>query len=247
MLASLAVHAAVAGWAARPARQAPAPPAIVAGEHFTAPEMEDVRPDPPAPADDPPAAPPIAPPRSARAPTSTNALGASGPSAATPPPGPRSSSAAPAIAGPEPPTLFGALGDRSAVDLVLAFTRAFPQAASADPAWVTAPLGDAGTADVAITLDDTGRIAASESTGGTTPLRAGVARTLALIGGRVFVARAASTRLRIHATIAADDVHDGLHGDVFALGASVQAGAGEGNAFFALAVGRRVDLRILLR
>ena len=50
------------------------------------------------------------------------------------------------------------------------------------------------------------------------------------------------TKLRIVATIGADSVHDGLHGDVFAIGGSFAEG--EGSAFFALNVGRRIDLRV---
>ena len=42
--------------------------------------------------------------------------------------------------------------------------------------------------------------------------------------------------------ISTDAVHDGLHGDVFAIGGSF-AGA-EGSAFFALAIGRRIDVRV---
>jgi hypothetical protein len=244
-LASLAVHAGAFGLAVRIARPSPAPPpAVLAGERFTAPEMvEDTPPAPvtttsvPAPAGQPPpsteaplAARPQAP-ASATRPASGEAPGTTGTAVA-----------------PEQDRQFGALGDRSAVDITLAFTRAFPQAASTDPAWVAAPLGDAGTVDVTLTIDDTGRLTESSADGGTPPLRDGVSRTLALIRGRVFVARAATTRLRVHATVSADEVHDGLHGDVFALGASVaDKGAREGNAFFALAIGRRVDLRILLR
>ena len=54
--------------------------------------------------------------------------------------------------------LFGAVGDRSAAHLATAFTRDFPQAASGDPVWRTAPLGSAGEATVILTLDDSGHI-----------------------------------------------------------------------------------------
>jgi hypothetical protein len=49
--------------------------------------------------------------------------------------------------------------------------------------------------------------------------------------------------LRVSATVSNDSVHDGLHGDVFALGGSFSET--EGDAFFALAVGRRIDVRII--
>lgn len=138
---------------------------------------------------------------------------------------------------------YGATGDRSAGDLATAFTRGFPQAASADPAWKSAPLGPAGSADVVLTLSDTGHIESTDIQGAPpAALASGIRRTLALIKMRPFVARGKTTRLHITASIASDAVHDGLHGDVFAIGGSF-AGA-EGSAFFALAIGRRIDLRI---
>jgi len=142
--------------------------------------------------------------------------------------------------------LYGAVGDRSAADLATAFTRGFPQAASADPVWRTAPLGSAGEADVVITLDESGHIADVQVLGApSTALARGIRRTLALVKGRPFVAKSKTTRLHLRASVSADSVHDGLHGDVFAIGGSF-AGA-EGNAFFALAIGRRIDLRVRVR
>jgi hypothetical protein len=148
-----------------------------------------------------------------------------------------------APAEPPTPARFGAVGDRAAVDLASAFTRGLPQAASADPLWLQAPLGSAGTVDVDLTLDDTGAIADVRSSG--TPgaaLSQALRRTLALLNPRAFVADGKHTRLRVTATITADAVHDGLHGEVFAIGGSFDRG--EGSAFFALAVGRRIDIHI---
>jgi hypothetical protein len=140
-------------------------------------------------------------------------------------------------------TMFGAVGDRSAVDLSLAFTRAFPQAASADHAWVQAPLGSTGIAVVELRMDDNGHIEHSSINGSPSPaLRAGVMRALSMLGRRVFVSRRKTVRLELVGKVSSDAVHDGLHGDVFAIGASFQGGAG--SAFFALAIGRRVDLTI---
>lgn len=139
--------------------------------------------------------------------------------------------------------LFGAVGDRSATDLSRAFTRDFPQAASGDPIWRTAPLGAAGEATVTLTLDDSGHIADVQVSGTPSgPLAQGIRRTMTLIKGRPFVSKNKVTKLRIVATISADSVHDGLHGDVFAIGGSFAEG--EGSAFFALNVGRRIDLRV---
>lgn len=138
---------------------------------------------------------------------------------------------------------YGATGDRSAGDLATAFTRGFPQAASADPIWKSAPLGAAGSADIVLTLSESGHIENTDIQGAVpSALASGIRRTLALIKMRPFVARGKTTRLHVTATIASDAVHDGLHGDVFAIGGSF-AGA-EGSAFFALAIGRRIDLRV---
>jgi len=134
---------------------------------------------------------------------------------------------------------FGAVGDRSAADLTRAFTRGFPQAASGDPAWRTVPLGAAGEATLVLTIDETGHITDVQVLGNPSPaLAEGIKRTMALIKGRPFTARGKVTKLRLSATVTPNTVPDGLHGDVFAIG----AGADDG--FFALNVGRRIDLRV---
>lgn len=139
--------------------------------------------------------------------------------------------------------LFGAVGDRSAADLRAAFTRGFPQAASADPLWQTAPFGSAGEADVLIVLDASGHIERSTILGTPSPaLASALGRTLALVKGRPFVAKGRTTTLHFAARVTSDDVHDGLHGDVFAIGGSFAGD--EGHAFFALSIGRRIDVRI---
>lgn len=141
------------------------------------------------------------------------------------------------------PETFGALGDRSAVDVSVAFTRAFPQAASGDPIWSTVALGSAGQLLVELDLDESGKLTPFVNpTGASVALRQGVERTLALIGTRTFVSTDRAVELRVSATVSADTVHDGLHGDVFAVGGSYSGG--EGNAFFALATGRRVDVTV---
>lgn len=142
--------------------------------------------------------------------------------------------------------LFGAVGDRSASDLATAFTRGFPQAASADPAWRNAPFGGAGEATLTLVIDETGHLVTADVGGAPgAALASGIRRTIALVRGRTFVARAKTTRLLLSATVSPDTVHDGLHGDVFAIGGSFVAP--EGSAFFALAIGRRVDLRVRAR
>lgn len=146
----------------------------------------------------------------------------------------------------EPERMFGAEGDRSATDLSTTFTRAFPQTASADASWASAPMGATGAVDVILTIDDEGNLVGSDIRGGTSPaLHRGIERTLVLMKHRVFTARARTTTLRVSAVVSVDAVHDGLHGDVFALGGSFTAT--EGNAFFALAIGRRIDVKIVTR
>jgi hypothetical protein len=146
--------------------------------------------------------------------------------------------------------VVGAAGARYATDLATTFTRAFPQAASADAAWETAPFGGAGTADVTLVIDEDGHLVSSAVAGApSAALRQGLARTLALLAPRTFTAREPVTRIRVTARVARDDVHDGLHGDVFALSGGSFSGD-LGTAFFALppasGPGRRVDVQLRL-
>lgn len=146
-----------------------------------------------------------------------------------------------------PTTLFGAVGVRFAADLPTTFTRMFPQAASADPAWNEAAFGSAGTAEVTLVIDDAGHLVSTTVAGAPSrALRQGIDRTLAGLRSRTFTARAATTKLRVSARVQRDDVHDGLHGDVFALSGGSFAGD-VGTAFFALpgaGAGRRVDVEL---
>jgi hypothetical protein len=138
---------------------------------------------------------------------------------------------------------FGATNERASIDLATAFTRGFPQAASADPAWASSPYGSAGEATVVLEIDDSGALVSSRVDG--TPsaaFRSGLTRTLALIHTRAFTASHRVTRLHVTARVSPDLVHDGLHGDVFAIGGSFDAW--QGSAFFALAIGRRIDLKV---
>jgi hypothetical protein len=149
-----------------------------------------------------------------------------------------------------PPPLFGAVGARLATDLATSFTRALPQVASADPAWSSARLGSTSSATVTLVIDDDGHLAERSIAGAPSDaLRRGIERTLVLLGAREFTARATTTRLRVTARVSQDEVHDGLHGDVFALSGGSFAGD-VGMAFFALPAGagpgRRVDVELRL-
>jgi hypothetical protein len=164
-------------------------------------------------------------------------------------PRPAPSGAAAATAASEPPR-FGAVGVRFATDLATTFTRAFPQAGSAEPMWYSAPFGSAGRAEVALVLSDEGYLVSTEISGSpSSALRRSIDRTLLLLAPRTFTARGLVTRLRIAAHVCRDDVHDGLHGDVFALSAGSFSGD-IGSAFFALppaaGPGRRVDVQVNL-
>lgn len=254
-VASLALHAGAAGLV-RARASAPAP----VFEPSTAPmagETLDVEPAPVAPDDETEQDPGTASP-SALAPAPTRAP--------APAPGPEHAPApspalahVPATGGPSSPggaaspaahpSLFGAAGVRYATDLATTFTRAFPQTASADSIWGTVPFGSAGTAEVSLVLDESGHLVSHSITGAPSPaLRRGIERTLVVLGPRAFTARAALTRLRVTARVGKDDVHDGLHGEVFALSGGSFAGD-TGTAFFALPTaggGRRIDVELRL-
>jgi hypothetical protein len=180
--------------------------------------------------------------------------------AAPPPPSPApgpaahagsSAQASVAAAAAARPAQFGAVGVRFAADLATTFTRAFPQAASADPVWPTVSFGSTSSAELVLVLDDDGHLVRTAITGApSVALRRGIERTLALLGtGRAFTAHGAVTRIRITARVSRDDVHDGLHGDVFALSGGSFSGD-VGNAFFALpptaGPGRRIDVELRL-
>ena len=138
---------------------------------------------------------------------------------------------------------FGATGDRSATDLLTAITHGFAQGASGDASWRTAPIGSAGDATLTITLGEDGHIESETISGNASPaLQSGIRRTMALIRGRPFVAKGKVTKLHLTATVSNDAVHDNSGSDVFAIGRSVAGG--EGHGWFALSVGRRIDLRV---
>ncbi len=207
-------------------------------------ETLDVEPEPPSAEDSPPSMPvddlPVAPA------TALGAAPALGPARAQAHPSEAASATANAAA--PPPFPFGAAGVRYASDLATTFTRSFPQAASGDKVWTSAPFGPAGVATVSLVIDDSGRLLGTAVLGSPSPaLRRGIERTLALIEPRVFTASAAITKLRVSARVSRDDVHDGLHGDVFALSGGSFAGE-VGSAFFALPAGagegRRVDVEV---
>jgi hypothetical protein len=197
----------------------------------------------------------LEPPREVEAPPEAEPASASATATATAPataPAPATATGVATAAAP-PPLPFGAVGVRYATDLATTFTRSFPQAASSDPAWNAAPLGGAGSAIVSFVIDENGHLESSAVLGAPGPaLRRGIERTLAVLESRPFTASAAITRLKVTARVSRDDVHDGLHGEVFAVsGGSFSHDVGA--AFFALPArpassgqGRRVDVEVRL-
>lgn len=140
--------------------------------------------------------------------------------------------------------LFGAVGERAAADLATAFVRGFPQVASVDVAWAKVPFGPLAQAVIEVELSEEGRIVGHRVLSAPAPLDRALERTVGLLRGRKFTSRGAKTKLQLKCVVSRDTVHDGLHGDVFAVGASFVGKSG--NAFFALASGRRVDVDVTL-
>ena len=135
------------------------------------------------------------------------------------------------------PKLFGAVGERGAVDLATAFGRGFSQAASSDPAWLGAPLGDAGRADVTLEIDESGTLVRADVGPGASPaLDQGLRRAIALVKGRTFTSPRSIVVLRVAARVSPDTVHD--H---FEIGV---ADDGRGAHFVRPETHRRVDLDI---
>ena len=162
--------------------------AAIGGDTFDVPDVEDV------PSGTAAAASEDTPPIELDEPGSTGAPRASAAHSA----GSRASrhAAAPPPA-PEPAT-YGALGDRSAGDLVTTFKRVFPIAASSDPLWNDVPVGFYASGDVTFLLGADGSLTDTIVTASAAPaFRAAVARTTTLLRHRLFTAQGATTRLRM--------------------------------------------------
>jgi hypothetical protein len=149
-----------------------------------------------------------------------------------------------------PPARFGAVGDRSATDVLLTFRRAYTQVASADTDWTTVPFGDAGSADVTLGIDEEGKLVRAElGPGGNAIMRRDVERTFALIRGRAFVATAPEIHVRVSAKVNPPFDHEADHGGLVEVGQNRFAIGGVGNdedttTFFALSIGRQIDIRV---
>ncbi len=97
-----------------------------------------------------------------------------------------------------PPPQYGAVGDRSAGDLVQTFKRVFPIAASSDPSWDHVPVGFYADGDVTFVLGPDGALEhATASAASAAAFRAAVGRTTTLMKHRLFTSTGATTRLHM--------------------------------------------------
>jgi outer membrane biosynthesis protein TonB len=246
----------------RPATPAPEPPAPP--------------PRPAAAQVEPPVAMPAPPPRPARPAPRTPASppeeraprGEAGEPADVPPPRPRAArpaaaevasagapAASEAAAAPAPATYGAAGAAASERNLAKAFTRAIPAAVSKDAIWSELPLGPAGKARIEFTVDDEGKIASAEpEEQPEQQLGRLLARTLVLLkSGRFALSsgeKAGTETLELEATIserAASDDEFANPRDPVHLGFEPPSAERPGRAFFTLASGRHVEIRVRLR
>ena len=137
---------------------------------------------------------------------------------------------------------FGAEGPSAVRSLGRAFTRGIPAACQADPGWSKLPVGDAGSIEVAITLDESGHITGYKALASDPPkqLAALVKRTIALLDAGTFALQgdvgAGVEVLRIQARVS--DLEAEEAGGVAAL----SFGAGE--AAFTQESGRHVEVTL---
>ena len=137
---------------------------------------------------------------------------------------------------------FGAEGPSAVRSLGRAFARSIAAACQSDAGWAKLPVGDAGAIEVAITVDEGGRITGSRALDRDPPkqLLALVKRTIALIDAGTFELKgslgAGSEVLRIQATLS--DVATDVAGGATALS------FGEGKSAFTQESGRHVEVTV---
>lgn len=152
---------------------------------------------------------------------------------------------------------YGAEGTANGVRSIgKAFTRAIPPATSRDRAWTTLPFGAAGTLTIEITIDEDGHISQTEPKGTERPphLLRLVDRTVLLLkGGRFALSRdgvsTGTETLRLDAEITSGPPSDNElanPADPFELGFEPPTDKRPGRAFFRLASGRRIEVRVKL-
>ena len=160
--------------------------AAIGGDTFDVPDLEDL-PNDQTPSDETPPIELDGPNASATATATRTATTRHARHASPPPPPP-----------PPDPATYGALGDRSAGDLVATFKRVFPIAASSDPLWNHVPVGFYADGDVTFTLAPAGSLTNATASASAAPaFRAAIARTTTLLKHRLFTAVGATTRLHM--------------------------------------------------
>lgn len=153
---------------------------------------------------------------------------------------------------------FGAAGPARGVrNLATAFARAMPIANTGDPVWGTLPLGPAGSLEVSLEVDDTGKLVGadpSESAHAPEHLVRLVERTLALLrAGRFALTgtepHAGSETFLLEAEIEQVETtgdEDPSMAGPYALGFAAPRKGEPGHATFTLRTGRRVKIVIKL-
>ncbi|MFO0756846.1 MAG: hypothetical protein U0359_10155 [Byssovorax sp.] len=145
---------------------------------------------------------------------------------------------------------FGAEGPGGVRDLGRAFTRAIPPAGQADPIWSSLPLGDAGTIEIMLTIDEGGHIKGSVPLTESPPrhLLRLIERTMPLLEAGTFALQrgtvsAGTEVLRVHVSLHEGEPSAG--GD--ATGLSFAFSRGKGTATFTQSSGRRVEVLVEVR
>jgi len=117
---------------------------------------------------------------------------------------------APAAPPSTPLPQYGAVGDRSAGDLVQTFKRVFPIAASSDPSWDQVPVGFFADGDVTFVLGEDGSLEhATASASSAAAFRTAIGRTTTLMKHRLFTAASPTTHLHMVLRVTSQLVNHG--------------------------------------
>lgn len=249
-----------------PAAQTPASQAGLAGQAAAAVELPQpaeralaARPEPPATSDEPAAKPPepsrkppkrrvVERPREAAGRDASPATSSVASAEALAPPAPGDGPGA----GSGTAGSSGAVGVGGVRNLAVAFTRAIPMAVSGDPVWGTLKLGDAGTFELRIEVDDAGKIVSAAPTrDGVAPhLQGLVQRTLPFLRAGRFALSHANVEAGVQTlqvSVSLSQVEGGVTDDdssagPYALGFEPPAEGRPGRAYFTLRSGRHVEV-----
>jgi hypothetical protein len=111
---------------------------------------------------------------------------------------------------PPPPALYGAVGDRTAGDLVTSFKRMFPVGASYDPLWEKVPVGFYAEGDVTFHLAGDGTITHVTVSAAAAPaFKVAIQQTTTLLKHRLFTARGEATHVHMVVRVTGNVVNHG--------------------------------------